>query len=152
VGYRITLSDKVRGDQALGRITSWNKTYSQERTTSFALTGQNGAWQECELRVVGSMLTMRINGIETPKTVLKDVRPVYSMDAMRDRVQGEVMMEVVVREDGTVGDVKVLNSIHPDLDVSAVAAAKQWLFRPAMKGNQPVAVIVTLSLSFKIFK
>ena len=69
---------------------------------------------------------------------------------MYDRVEGVVRMEAVVAEDGTVRGIRVLKSVHPDLDASAAAAAKQWRFRPARRDGQPVAVVVTIELSFRI--
>jgi TonB family protein len=89
-------------------------------------------------------------GIQDP-SVVKAVRPFYSIAAMTERVQGNVAAEAIVREDGTVGDVRITKPLHPDLDASALAAAREWRFRPATRNGQPVAVVVSLDLAFKIF-
>jgi protein TonB len=91
-------------------------------------------------------------GIVDPK-VLKEVRPTYTPDAMRAKIQGEVLLEAVVLDSGLVGDVKVIKSLDPNgLDQEAIKAAKKWLFQPATdRTGKPVAVYVTLALSFRIF-
>ena len=81
---------------------------------------------------------------------LKEVKPQYTANAMRARISGGVMLEAVVREDGTVGTVDVVQSLDPHngLDDAAVAAAKQWRFEPGTRDGKPVAVLVTIELSF----
>lgn len=91
-------------------------------------------------------------GIVDPK-VLKEVTPKYTSEAMRAKIQGKVLLEVVIRKDGTVGDVKVVKSLDAatGLDQEAIKAAKQWMFQPATKQGQPVDYLATLELSFRIF-
>lgn len=88
-------------------------------------------------------------GITDP-SVAKHVRPYYTARALGRRIQGEVLLEAVVREDGTIGDIRVTKSLDRDLDVSALAAARQWRFSPATRAGQPIAVIVTIAMAFKI--
>ena len=59
-------------------------------------------------------------------------------------------MSVVVREDGTVGEVKVTKSLDTryDFDGEAVKAAKQWIFEPGKRRGQPVPVYVTIEMYF----
>lgn len=56
-------------------------------------------------------------------------------------VQGVVTLEVVVRKDGTVGDIRVLKGVRPDVDKTVIDTVMQWKLRPA-KGpdRKPVAV------------
>lgn len=89
------------------------------------------------------------SGIQDPR-VLKEVRPAYFASAFNSGVQGEVLMEAVVEADGTVGDVRIRKALHPDLDEAALAAARQWQFAPASQAGKPIAVVVTLALSFRI--
>jgi protein TonB len=85
-------------------------------------------------------------------SVLRDVKPRYTTDAMRARIQGTVLVHAIVRPDGTVGDVRILRSLDPvfGLDQEAVRAAAQWLFRPALMGGQPVPVAVSIELVFSL--
>jgi periplasmic protein TonB len=91
------------------------------------------------------------NGVTTP-VVLREVKPQYTSDAMRAKVQGAVQLECIVRTDGTVGDVKVVRSLDPvfGLDLEAMKAARQWRFRPGMRQGEPVAVLVVIELTFTL--
>jgi TonB family protein len=91
------------------------------------------------------------NGVIVP-TVIRDVKPQYTAEAMRAKVQGVVVVECVVLTDGTVGNVEVVRSLDPTfgLDQEAVKAAKQWRFKPGMRMGEPVPVLVTIELTFTL--
>ncbi len=91
------------------------------------------------------------SGITLP-TVLREVKPAYTADAMRAKVQGSVWLECIVMPDGSVGDVKVTRSLDPifGLDQEAIKAAKQWRFRPGIRQGEPVPVIITIELTFTL--
>ena len=67
---------------------------------------------------------------------------------MRAKVQGTVLLQCVVRPDGTVGDVQVVQSLDPvfGLDQEAVKAARQWRFRPGTRFGEAVPVLITIEL------
>jgi len=90
-------------------------------------------------------------GITLP-SVLKEVKPAYTADAMRAKIQGSVWLECIVMPDGSVGEVKVTRSLDPifGLDQEAIKAAKQWRFRPGMRQGAPVPVIITIELTFTL--
>ena len=71
---------------------------------------------------------------------------------MRAKVQGVVLLECIVRPDGSVSDVNVVRSLDPTfgLDQEAIKAAKQWRFRPGTRFGEPVAVLVTIELTFTL--
>lgn len=91
------------------------------------------------------------NGVEPPR-LLREVKPQYTADAMRAKVQGVVWLECIVLPDGTVGDVRVVRSLDPTfgLDQEAVRAAKEWRFFPGTRFGQPVPVIVSIELTFTL--
>jgi protein TonB len=91
------------------------------------------------------------NGVTTPE-LLREVKPNYTGDAMRAKLQGVVEMEAVVMPDGSVGRVKITRSLDRafGLDEEAIKAVKQWRFRPGMLKGQPVAVIVNVELTFTL--
>jgi len=91
------------------------------------------------------------NGVTTP-VVLKEVKPQYTSDAMRAKVQGSVWLECVVRPDGSVGDVKVIRSLDSTfgLDLEAMKAARQWRFRPGTRMGEAVPVLVVIQLDFTL--
>jgi TonB family protein len=91
-------------------------------------------------------------GIEGP-TKLKEVKPVYTSEAMRAKIQGEVWIEAVVDENGMVSDVRVVKSLDKNygLDQEAMKAARMWLFRPAHdRDNKPVPILITMILDFRL--
>jgi protein TonB len=91
------------------------------------------------------------NGVSLP-VLVKEVRPVYTEAAKDARIEGTVLLECVVLADGTVGDVKVARSLDSvlGLDQEAVGAAKQWQFKPGTKDDKPVAVRVSIELTFTL--
>jgi TonB family protein len=91
------------------------------------------------------------NGVTLPR-VLVEKRPNYTSDAMRAKVQGVVVLECVVRPDGTVGDVQVIRSLDSTfgLDQEAVKAAKQWRFAPGTRMGEPVPVLISIELTFTL--
>lgn len=90
-------------------------------------------------------------GITLP-SVIREVKPAYTADAMRAKVQGAVWLECIVMPDGSVGDVRVTRSLDPifGLDQEAIKAAKMWRFKPGMRQGEPVPVIITIELTFTL--
>jgi periplasmic protein TonB len=86
----------------------------------------------------------------TPPSVVREVKADYTEEARRRGVEGEVVVEIVVRRDGSVGDVKLVNGLPNGLNDRAVAAVKQWRFSPARRLGQPVDVIVEVAVEFKL--
>jgi TonB family protein len=89
------------------------------------------------------------SGIEPPR-LLREVRAGYSDAARRRAISGEVVLEIVVRRDGSVGDVKILRGLEGGLNENAVEAVRQWRFSPARRQGSPVDVIVQVSVDFKL--
>jgi TonB family protein len=93
------------------------------------------------------------NGVTLPQ-VVREVKPKYTPAAMQAKIQGSVWLECVVGRDGKVTDIEVTKSLDTEygLDDEAVAAARQWEFRPGQKDGKPVAVRITLELTFTLKK
>jgi protein TonB len=91
------------------------------------------------------------NGVLLPR-ILREVKPQYTADAMRAKVQGVVELEAVVLADGTVGEVRIVRSLDSifGLDEEAVKAVRQWRFAPGTRLGQPVAVLVGIELTFTL--
>src|SRR5688572_12474567 len=91
------------------------------------------------------------SGIINPQ-VVREVKPQYTADAMRAKVQGTVLLECVILPDGSVGRVDVVKSLDSTfgLDQEAVKAARQWRFQPGTRFGEPVAVLVTIELTFTL--
>jgi protein TonB len=85
---------------------------------------------------------------ELPEVITK-VNPVYPEMAREANVDGTVMVQALVGKDGKVHDVRVVKSI-PLLDQSAQDAVRQWIFKPALANNKPVAVWVGVPVRFSV--
>jgi protein TonB len=87
----------------------------------------------------------------TAPRVITEVKPTYTNAALSERIQGTVVLELVVRANGVPSDIRVLRSLDPGgLDQEAIVAASQWRFVPGRFANTPVDVVVTLMLDFRI--
>jgi TonB family protein len=86
----------------------------------------------------------------TPPQLLREVRPDYTEDARRQGLEGDVVLEIVVRDDGSVGDVKILKGLGAGLDRRAVDAVRQWRFSPARRHGVAVDVMVEVAVEFKL--
>jgi len=86
----------------------------------------------------------------TAPVAINQVDPGYTADAMRDRVEGTVTLYAVIRQDGTVTDIKVLNSLDDRLDNSAVRALSRWKFRPATKNGEAIALEAVVQIPFRL--
>jgi len=89
------------------------------------------------------------SGIEPPR-LLREVRADYTEDARQRGLAGDVVLEIVVRRDGSVGDVKILQGLGGGLNERAVQAVRQWRFAPARRQGAPVDVIVEVAVEFKL--
>jgi len=89
------------------------------------------------------------SGIEAPK-LLHEVKAQYTEDARRRGITGDVLLEVVVRSDGSVGTTRVLQGLGYGLEQRAIDAVRQWRFAPAMRKGAPVDVLVEIAVEFTL--
>jgi TonB family protein len=91
------------------------------------------------------------NGVTSP-TLIREIKPQYTADAMRAKVQGEVELEAVVNPDGSVDRIRITRSLDRTfgLDQKAIEAVRQWRFVPGMLKGQPVPVRVSIVLDFTL--
>jgi TonB family protein len=79
----------------------------------------------------------------------RKVDPAYPLELMRTQIEGRVTLYAVIRSDGTVGDVRVLNSVDDRLDEYARAALSRWHFRPATKAGSAVDLEAVVTIPFR---
>lgn len=89
------------------------------------------------------------SGIDPPR-LLREVKPDYTDEGRRLGIEGEVLLEIVVRRDGTVGDVKLRRRLGGGLEERAAQAVRQWRFAPATRRGSPVDVVVEVAVEFKL--
>jgi len=88
----------------------------------------------------------------TPPVLIKEVKPQYTSAAMRARIQGTAIVQVVVMPDGSVGAARVVRSLDSvfGLDEEALRAVKLWRFLPGKLGGRSVPVTVDIELTFTL--
>ncbi len=108
--------------------------------------GARGGFQQelagCQVSATG--------GRVRPPRKIKDVKPVYPATMREAGTSGKVLLKATIATDGSVRDVQVVKSVHPDLDNAAMDAVRQWLFDGTMLNCNPVEVTMNVSIDFGI--
>ena len=92
----------------------------------------------------------RIGGDVSRPVLLMQILPEYSDEARKARFQGRVILDTIVREDGSVQVVRIARGIGFGLDEKAIAAVLQWRFQPARMNGKPVAVALNVEVNFNL--
>ena len=87
------------------------------------------------------------SGIQPPR-LLHEVKAEYTEEARKRGLTGAVALEIVIRRDGSVGDITVKRGLGGGLEQRAIAAVRQWRFSPAIRQGEAVDVIVEVSVEF----
>ena len=96
-----------------------------------------------------SNVVMTEESVDDGPLPIQRVSPQYPERARKKGITGKVVLSLLVSSGGSVQDLRVLESQPPGVfDESAKLAAQQWRFRPATYEGQPVAIRVTLPMSF----
>jgi TonB family protein len=85
-----------------------------------------------------------------PVEILFKPNPVYTEEARRAHVEGEVLLAVVFKASGEIQVVRVVSGLHYGLDEAAVRAAQQIRFKPAQRDGQAVDLPATLHIVFQL--
>jgi protein TonB len=92
---------------------------------------------------------VRVGGNIRPPTRTHFVEPAYPQVARAAAVQGVVIIELTIGEDGAVSNARVLRSI-PLLDQAALDAVRQWRYEPTLLNGAPTPVIMTATVNFSL--
>lgn len=88
----------------------------------------------------------------TEPTCIRCPNPQYPEAAFHARVQGTIVLSVVIETDGRAYDITVQKHLRPDLDSSAVKAVQGYIFKPAMGPNdKPAAVRMLFKIDFRLY-
>jgi TonB family protein len=90
---------------------------------------------------------IRVGGNIRPPIRIKEVAPVYPAVAQTARIQGDVVIEATIDDEGKVADAKVVKSV-PLLDQAALDAVRQWQYQPSLLNGIPTAVVTTVTVKF----
>ncbi len=89
-------------------------------------------------------------GVSAPKIIYQP-DPEYSEEARKAKYSGTCMLWLIVGPDGKPRDIRVARTLGLGLDEKAVEAVKTWRFEPAMKDGKPVAVMINVEVSFRLY-
>ena len=94
-------------------------------------------------------VTVRAGGDITPPQKIRDVAPIYPPIAQAAHIEGVVIIEATIDMDGRVQHARILRSA-PLLDEAALAAVRQWMYTPTRLNGQPVSVVMTVTVHFRL--
>lgn len=94
---------------------------------------------------------IRLGGIVEESKLVSGPRPAYPPLARQARVEGTVRMEAVISRDGTILNLRAVSG-HPLLIPAAMAAVRQWVFRPTLLNGDPVEVATEIEVHFMLGK
>ena len=80
---------------------------------------------------------------------LRKVDPRYPPALVEERIEGEVVLYAIIREDGSVDSIQLVRGVDPTLDKNSMEALAQWKFTPALHGGEKVAVEAIVHIPFK---
>ncbi len=86
----------------------------------------------------------------TPAEIISKPVPIYTDEARQKRIEGEVLLEVVLEATGKLHVVRVVRGLGHGLDDAAVRAAEQIRFKPALKDGQPSDSTAVLHIIFQL--
>jgi protein TonB len=90
------------------------------------------------------------NGVSAPLLMFAP-EPEMSDEAKREKISGNVLVNLLVDENGNPTHVRVRRGTGYGLDEKAVEAVKQYKFKPAMEDGKPVTVSLNVEVNFQIF-
>ena len=93
---------------------------------------------------------IRVGGSVVAARLVSKVDPVYPAYAQENGIEGAVLLEAVISTDGNVLSLKVVNSADPDLARAATTAVQQWRYQPTQLNGQPVEVLTTITVNFRL--
>jgi TonB family protein len=85
----------------------------------------------------------------TAPQATQKVDPAYPLELMRRNIQGTVTLYAIIRNDGSVSDIRVLRGVDDQLDQYATTAFAHWHFRPATKNGAAVDLEAVVVIPFK---
>ncbi|HEV2732942.1 MAG TPA: energy transducer TonB [Terriglobales bacterium] len=87
----------------------------------------------------------------TPPRPIYTPNPDYTNRARKKKIQGTVLVALVLTSEGNPRDVTITKKLDPDLDNKAIEAVRSWRFEPATKDGEPVAVHLKVEVEFRLY-
>ena len=104
------------------------------------------------LRYAGRKDLMTVDGDVTAPRAIRKEPPQYTEVARQERIQGLVILRLVIDQTGKVTEVEVLKGLPYGLTETAIAAVESWEFEPAQYEGKPVSVLYNITINFRLQK
>jgi protein TonB len=91
-----------------------------------------------------------VRDYDRPPRPIRITKPVYPQEAFIKKVEGTVVIEILIDAEGRVARARVVQSV-PLLDDAALESVGAWRFSPAIKGGRPVASLAHAPITFRIY-
>ena len=93
---------------------------------------------------------VRVGGRITAPRCIHRVEPRYTEIARKARIEGKVILEATIDRDGSVINLKTLRGLPMGLTEEATRAVSQWRYEPTLLGDQPVQVLMTVTITYNL--
>jgi TonB family protein len=130
-----------------GRLIKFHVTVTGERMAGDADVGDQTS--KIQMARTSSTAVYRVGGDVSAPVLVHKVEPQYSEEARRAKLEGTVRLAVVINPNGDATNIRVIRGLGSGLDEKAIDCVKQWKFKPAYKGDQPVNVEATIEVNFR---
>jgi periplasmic protein TonB len=100
--------------------------------------------------VLGGTGTGPVMDYDSAPRPIKITRPQYPQEAFVKKIEGTVVVEILIDSQGRVVRARVIQSV-PLLDAAALQTVYQWIFQPAIKHGRPVPTIAHAPVAFRIY-
>jgi TonB family protein len=125
-----------------------DKSYGRTQETKMIAKGVAGILLALVLPALAQEPSKKVSQSEAMGAVVTKYQPEYPMIARQLRIEGEVSLEAVVAENGTVEKVNIVSG-NPVLTKPAADALKRWKFKPFTADGKPVKVLAPVSMAFR---
>ena len=86
----------------------------------------------------------------TPPRLVRKADPVYPPEDLKSKIEGTVLLDMVIGSDGIPRDIRISRSLKPNFDQAAITAARQWQFEPAKYQDKAVAISAHIEINFRV--
>ena len=93
---------------------------------------------------------IRVGGNVVAAQLVSKVAPTYPEIAQEKGIEGPVLLEAVISTGGNILSLKAVTTADPDLAAAAMAAVQQWHYQPTLLNGQPVEVVTTITVEFRL--
>ena len=139
-----------RNDEAGQMLALAEKPFETSLGPSSLLTAGVAARLKQAAPPASTPSAYRVGGQVTAPRILSKVEPQYSEEARKGKLQGSVLLSVVINSTGAPTQIAILRPLGMGLDEAAIAAVSQWKFSPGTKNGTPVPVFSQIEMTFHL--